>query len=151
MEIRIRQLKVRDRKRFSAMIEKVADKVGDNSFLNIISSALPSSSNQKKDNNEKDNVNQKKSNDESAITMGVKVLKMLLQTLEDETQAWFIDLLEEPQIQTAEEFQELPIDAEMQIIDQMVTAQESSSFFTIASRLYNKIEKLQKKFGGAKG
>ena len=136
-EIKIRVLKVADRKRLSAMIEKLVDVAGDDSLLNKISSAISSLKG-------KDEVEGKES-EESAIKVGIEILTTLLKTLESETHEWFSELISV----SKEEFLELPIDTELIIIDQIVKSKESSNFFTIASQLYSKIELLQNKFGGA--
>ena len=136
-EIKIRKLKVADRKRLSAMIEKLVEIAGDDSLLNKISSAISSSSKGKGEGEEKDS-------EDSAIKLGIELLTTLLKTLEEETHEWFSELINVGK----DEFLELPIDTELVIINQMVHAEESSSFFTIASQLYKKIELLQNKFGG---
>lgn len=140
--IQIRKLKVADRKRLSAMIEKLTERVGDDALLNTISSAV-TQRNAAKSNEETQNGDNLEN---SVIQIGIKIIKMCLQVLEDETHEWFADLLNV----TKEEFIDLPLDTEVIVIEQMVQAEEASSFFTIASRLYKKIETLQSRFAGAK-
>ena len=144
-EIKIRKLKVSDRKRLSALIKTLAETAKDESLLNVISSALsapPASSNYAE---AKDGKEEKK--EESIILVGIRMLQSLLSILEDETQQWFMDLIDVSE----EEFLSLPIDTEMLIIEQLVESEEAKSFFIIASRLYNKINVLQTKFTAKKG
>jgi hypothetical protein len=137
-EIQIRPLKVADRKRLSGIIKKFVETTGDTSFLDVISSAVSAAPGKPTD--------EKAASIDAAIQIGVKVIQSLLTTLEEETHTWFADLIGV----TYDEFLELPVDAELVIVEQLVQAQEASSFFTIASRLYNKIELLRGMFSGAK-
>lgn len=139
-KIKIRKLKVSDRKRLSALIKALAETAKDESLLNVISSAL-SASPVSGDNDKEEN------KEESIILVGIKMLQSLLSILEEETQAWFMNLIDV----TKEDFLNLPIDTEMIIIEQLVESAEAKSFFTIASRLYSKIELLQNKFTVTKG
>jgi hypothetical protein len=142
-EIKIRRLTVADRKRLSTLIDKLAETVGDNSLLNMISSTVTNNSQSSPENGEKNGENtSEEEKEENFIQIGVKILQALVQKLEEETHEWFSELIGVSQ----EEFLSLPFDTELKIIDQMVNAQESSSFFTIASGLYKKMQSLQDKF-----
>ena len=138
-EIKIRKLKISDRKRLSALISKLINNTGDDSITNIISSSVT-------DQKEKGEAEKSGKVSSGSIQLAIRVIKTLLVVLEKETQEWFADLVGVSE----EEFLELPCDTEMSILEQIVEAEEASSFFTIASRLYSKIEKFQNKFGGAK-
>lgn len=137
-EIKIRTLQVADRKRMSSMIEELADIAGHKSLLNKISSAISTTAEGKSGTDGKNG-------EESAIKLGIDLLTTLLKTMEEETHEWFSELIGVGK----EEFLELPIDTELIIIDQMISSEEASSFFTIASQLYKKILLLRNKFGGA--
>ena len=135
-ELKIRKLKISDRKRLSALISKLINKTGDDSIANIISSAVTETANKSDDSKQP----------MSHVQVGIKIMSTLLNVLEEETQDWFADLVGVKK----EEFLELPIDSEVQIIEQIINAEESSSFFTTASRVYKKINVLKNKFVGAK-
>lgn len=136
-EIKIRKLKVSDRKRLSKLVTKLADVMGDESLLNVISSAAPEA---------KAESGAAEGGEDNAVKIGIKVIRLLLETLEDETHAWFSDLIGVK----PEQFLDLPLDTELKILDQLVNASEASNFFTLASQLYKKTEKLRGKFNGAK-
>lgn len=139
-KITIRTLTVADRKRFSKLIEQLTERVGDDSVLNMISSAQSSPA------NGTDKGKAKNKSEDSLIKVGIKILQSLLGVLEDETHSWFAELIGV----SKEEFLNLPIDTEVVIIKQMVESRESTNFFTIASGLYKKIEGLRNRFTGAK-
>lgn len=124
-EIKIRELKRKDRKTVAAMIKKLADKVGTNGLLNIIVSD-PSST----------TTDTPVKKDDVFTRIGVELIKMLLDVLEDDVAAWFSDLIGK----SPEEFDEMPFDVEMIIIEQLMEAQEANSFFTRALRAYSKIK-----------
>lgn len=128
MTKKIRPLKVSDRKRLSGMIQKLTEVMGDESLLNAISSLNTTAVGGAGSEGEGSE------GDGAVANVGLKIIKMLLQTLEDETQEWFADLLGV----TPAEFLGLPFNTEMDVIEQIVQAEESSAFFTIASRLFKK-------------
>lgn len=133
-EIKIRSLTVNDRKRLSSLIQKLADKVGDRSMLNMISSQIKDSGAVGDSNTEKE---------DGYTQVGIKILLKIVEILETETHAWFADLIGV----TEEEFLKLPMDTEMIIIEQIVNAQEASSFFTKALQLFKRIKQFQNRQG----
>lgn len=141
-EIKIRLLTVADRKRLSSLIKRLTSTTGDDSFVTMISSAITARA-EAKDSKDKEIISGKTT---TAIQVGLKIIQLLLEFLEEETHTWFADLVNVEK----EEFLKLPIDTEMIILEQMVTSEESSNFFTIASRLYSKIGAFQERFSGAK-
>lgn len=141
IEVKIRRLKVSDRKRLSAMIKKLTKLADDDSLLKSISSAPTSSP------EDTEGKPPEESREQKMVKIGVRVLRSLLDTLEDETHAWFSDLLGV----TKEAFLELPMDTEMRVIEQIVEAEESNTFFTIALRLNKKISSFKSKFEPTKG
>ena len=142
-KIKIRKLTVADRKTLSNLIKNLADTVGDASLFNLISSAVTASPEAKENRSEK----AEETKEDSAIQIGIKVLQALLDTLENDTHTWFSELIGV----SKEDFLKLPIDTEAVIIEQIVESEEASSFFTIASRLYKKIDSLQNKFTATRG
>jgi hypothetical protein len=126
-EYKIRPLKRKDRKTVSAMIAKMADKLGNTGILNLISSATTTT---------KSADGEKKQNDNS-ISIGIEIIKLLITTLEDDVTAWFADLIGV----SIADFDELPIDIEIQIIEQLRKAPEVGVFFSGASRQFKEIPK----------
>ena len=135
-ELKIRKLTVKDRKTLSNLIKKVAETAeGNKQLLNLISSNVtPVNENQGSEENGE--------NQDSFISVGIGVIKLLLEVFEEETHKWFSDLLGV----TEDKFLELPLDTEAKVIQQIIEAQEASSFFTIASQLYKKIGQFRSKF-----
>jgi hypothetical protein len=131
--MQIRKLTVKDRKRLSFLIKKLTEVSGDKSLLTLISST-------------KANNNTESEDDNGTMLLGINLLRLLLDTLEVETQEWFSELIGV----TVDKFYELPIDTEAIIIKQIVEAEESNSFFTIVSELYSKIQTFQNKFSSKK-
>jgi hypothetical protein len=130
-EIKIRTLKRKDRKTVAAMLRKLADKIGSNGILNIISS-------EKKSDKADENAAADSADAGKVFAkIGIDLVKTALEFLEDDVAAWFADLVGK----TPEEFDEMPFDVEMVIIDQLVNAEEANSFFTRALQIYNKIRK----------
>ena len=138
-EIKIRPLTVKDRKKLSSLIQKLSEKVGGQSWMNLISSQVT----KMKENPENDGED---TGNEDYIQIGLKVLRNVLEILEEETQEWFSDLIGV----TIDEFLDLPIDTEIEIIDQIINAQEASSFFIKALQLFNRIKTYQNKQGKTK-
>lgn len=146
VKIEIRRLTIADRKLLSNLIKKLADTVGDTSLTNLISSAVTVSS-EAVDNQDKKEGSTEEKKEDNAIQIGIKILKELIDTLETETHAWFADLIGVSE----DAFLKLPLDTEAKIVDQIIESEEASSFFTIASRLYSKIDLLQSKFTATRG
>ena len=122
-DIKIRSLKVKDRIVLAEMVKKLADKLGDNNLLNFIS---PNESAVKSD----------KADNTNFTIIGLRVLKMLLETLGEDMREWFASLIDK----TPEEFDELPFDTEIKIIEQLTDSREANDFFTGALRLYKKMQ-----------
>lgn len=129
--ITIREIKVKDRKLISRLIEKTADKMKDNSLFEMITSTAKSKS---------------ENRTAEAVKVGAEIIKMLLDVVESDMTAWFADLAGV----TVDEFEDMPVDTELQIIDQIIQAEESERFFSIASQLSKKIKGFRSMFSGAK-
>jgi len=134
--IQIRPLTIQDRKKLSAMIQKLAAMVGDQSMLNLISSQIGKGK-------AADPAENEKSSAEVYTQVGLTILRKILEVLEEETHEWFSDLIGV----TKEDFLNLPIDTEVVIIQQIVDSAEASSFFTKALQLFNRIKQFQNKQG----
>lgn len=127
-DIKIRSLKVKDRAVLAEMVKKMVDKMGNNNLLNFI---IPDASTAK----------QGKADNSSFATIGLQILRMLLDALGDDMRKWFASLVEK----TPEEFDELPFDTEIIILEQLTEAKEANDFFTGALRLYKKMQGLAEK------
>jgi hypothetical protein len=129
--IKIRELKRRDRVVLAAMIRKMVDKIGDQKILNL----MVSDSSQEKTKEVND-----PPKDQFSI-IGIKIIKLLLETLEQDVSAWFADLLSV----TIEQLDDMPLDVELQVIDQIISAPEANRFFTSASQLFSKTRGLARR------
>ena len=127
-EIKIRPLKRKDRKVLAELIRKLADKTGSNELLKIMVSDSLSTKAEKGE--------EKK--DRDFIRLGIEIVKLMLEVIEDDVSKWFADLVGK----TPEEYDDLPFDVEMQIMEQLVDAEEVNRFFSSALRLSSKIKKL---------
>ena len=123
-EIKIRKLIRKDRRIVSSMILNLIDTVGDTGLLDIIKSDSPKKTASKIDNSE------------STVELGIKIIKLLLQTLETDTTEWFASLINVK----PEEFDEQPLDVEIQIIKQLKEAKEIHDFFSGASQQFSMIQ-----------
>lgn len=123
--VTIRKLVRKDRVTLAALIKKLADSIGSTQLLNMISA-------------DKAAATGSDSNDASVIAIGTQVLKLLIETLEDGVAEWFANLCGK----TIEEFNEMPFDTDLQIIEQLIISEEAKDFFTGASRLSSAIKGL---------
>lgn len=136
-EIKIRSLTVKDRKKLSTLIQKLSETAGDHSLLNMISSQIKKAQEPATES----------SGQEDYIQIGLKVLRNLLEILEEETHEWFADLIGVDIKADEEAFVRMPFDTEALIIEQIVDAAEVGSFFTKALQLFNRIKQYQNKQG----
>lgn len=122
----IRELKYSDRRKLSNMIKKLSVQLNDNSLLNLIQSS-PNKHEKETD-----------GNDDRLISIGVNLLNVLIQFLEEEITEWFADLIG---VEIEEFLKEAPFDIEIIIIDQLIKdGGQFKSFLSGASRLYNMIK-----------
>lgn len=131
MEITIRPLRRKDRKFLGEVIKKLVDKVGDKSLLEVIRGDMTTAP----QNSGAINIR-----DDRLISLGVKVIKLALDTLEEEIVTWFADLTGK----SVQEFDELPFNVEMVILEKLLEQPELSDFFTRASRSFRKIKSFAK-------
>lgn len=130
---KVRKCTVADRKKLSALIKKLAAKLGNDQFLNLINSSKKESDEGPQDNT-------------ALVSVGVMIFQLLIDVLEEETSALLADFIgAQP-----EDFLTLPLDTELVIIDEITSSEEFESFFTIASALYRKTQKFKNLFVGAK-
>jgi hypothetical protein len=125
-KMQIRQLKQKDRVTIAVMVRKLVDKLGDTGLLNLIV------------HDEKAKPTDEKARNDIFARTGINILKTALEIIEDDVLAWFCDLVGK----TKEEFGELPIDIEIQIMEQLAGASETNDFFSGALRLSKKMQGL---------
>jgi hypothetical protein len=137
-QIKIRKLKYSDFRRVKSMIEKLADKVDDKSIFNIISNTGAESSDGPKisDDERKTNI----------IRVFIEILKRMINGLHDDVVAWFADLIGV----TVAEYDEMPIDIDIIILEQLKNSPDVDNFFIGASHLFNGTQWLRGMFGSFK-
>jgi len=129
MDIKIRSLTIWDQRLLASMIKKVGEKAGNDQLLNIMVKGTA-------------NKNEEKASDDSTyITILIKVLDLLLSTLESDVTPWLANLLGV----SPEEYMRLPFDTDVKVIQQIIDAPEITSFFSGAWHLSKKIPGLIKK------
>ena len=136
--IKIRELKMKDRKALTAIFENLIDKVGDVGIIDLIKSDIIKTDAGKKKGKNKNGPPAKQENEKSIIEIGLKVMRLCFKTLENETMQWFSDLLGIEPV----DFLEMPLDTEIQIIKQIREAPEVASFFSGASQQFSEIKEL---------
>lgn len=135
-EVKIRGLKRRDRVAVAAMIRKLVDKIGSAELMNLIVSDTGA---------EKTDESATK-RDDTFKKIGVEVVKLLLQFLEEDVTEWFASLLNV----TVEQLNDMDFDIEIQVIEQLVAAEEANRFFTGALRLSRSMKQFAGKFSTPK-
>lgn len=133
MEIKIRTLTVNDRIKLTDMIKNMAENFGHEYLLNAIS-PNPATAPKETDSN-------------PATEYGIRIVRMLLETLQSDIHNWFANLIGK----SYEEFCNLPIDAEVEILKQISEAPEVERFFTSASRLSKNTKSFQALLKGTNG
>lgn len=135
-QLKIRPLKRKDRVEVAAMIRKLVDRIGSADLTNLIVSDSGAE--------RAEGATAKK--DETFKRIGVEVVKLLLQFVEEDVTAWFASLLNV----TVEELNEMDFDIEIQIIEQLVAREEANRFFTGALRLSKTMKQFAGKFSTPK-
>ena len=118
----------------TGLIKKATELMNDQALLNVISSAQNSTN------------NSGESTQANMMFVGIQIIKVLLDVLEDETHEWFAELVGVKK----EEFLDMPIDTEPKIINHIAKSDEVSNFFTLASQLHSQIQKYQALFARSK-
>jgi len=132
-KIKVRDLTVKDRIKLADLIISVVAKTGDESLLKMFVSSKEKGSGEGL-------------NKENYAAIGVRVFLSLLQNLEEETRAWFADLVG----LTVEEFYTLPFSTELVILDQITSKEDFDTFFNAASALFKKMSKFKNMLSEAK-
>lgn len=128
-EYKIRKLTRKDRKTFTGLIQKLSVCLKDEHLLNLIQTGISESKDSKSEENSAVKVWTK---------LGVEILNNILEVLDKDCAVWFSDLLGV----SVEEFDLLPLDIELDVIDQLMQCSEIESFFETALQLRNATQKL---------
>lgn len=126
MNTTIRELVYADRRKLSAMIRKLSERVGDDSLLNQVVSAPAK------------HESETKGDDSRLVKVGLNLFNQLIQFLEDDITEWFADLVD---VDVETYIKEAPFDIEIIIIDQLMDEKgKFRTFLSGASKLYKKIK-----------
>lgn len=128
---RIRPLTYGDFKRLKKMLGTYIEQSGDQAVRGIISAAQSSSAGKGEEN---------EGGDGKIIAAFVDAFKKLAAHLDDEVHEWFCGLIGV----TSEEYEALPFDMDVQILNQLKEAPEVGNFFTGVSLLSSGTAWLQK-------
>jgi hypothetical protein len=128
---KIRKLTRKDRKTFTSLIQKLALSLKNDEILDLIKHGVTSEKESKKDPGKEQDVR-------VWAKLGVELLNNILDTLDKECAEWFADLIGV----TQEEFDNLPMDIEIKIIDQLMSCEEIDNFFESALQLRSMISGL---------
>lgn len=126
-EIKIRPLIKADQRRISSMLLKLVDKIDDQSIRDIIgnASAAPTG-----DGGAELSEDERKAN---IIRVFMELFKKLMASLHDDAVAFLADLIGV----TPEQYEQLPIDIDIRILEQLKDQPEVENFFSGALRLYS--------------
>lgn len=134
--IKIRALTVADRDRLSDMIKKLVAELGSNEILRYMVSADPTEGQSQKS---EETTDENQSPDKKYALLVIEIIKKAIEVMGSDVREWFSDLIGV----TVEEFKTLPIDTEVEIIEQLVAAEESNRFFSRLLALSSKIKVLK--------
>ena len=126
---KLRKLRMRDRKKFGSLVIALQERTGKTNLTEMV----PASG---------EETTETEAVDRSAQLMETAfgLLSSMLTYLEEDLKEWFIDILEG--IETTEEYDDLPFDIEMYIIEELITKEEFTGFFVRGSQLFKKIKGL---------
>jgi hypothetical protein len=132
---KIRELQQSDRETVTEIIKGVVEQVGDESVVNLISGDVGAIV---KGLNKKDKQQNKQREEKRIVDLGIKILTLALNVLNEDLKKWFCDLLG----CDADSFAKMPLDIEIKIIHQIANAPEVGSFFSGASQQFKQISEL---------
>ena len=122
---KVRELTRKDRKKLSELIKLFAERSGNLKLTEM----LPGQKGKGKDTDKVVNTDQ-------VYELIKSVLQSLLDWVEAELTAWFMDLIG---VTSQEDYDKLPFDIEVHIIDQLIAQEGFNNFFSRASALYKTI------------
>lgn len=126
--IKIRKLCRKDRCTLTSLITKFVGKTGQHNLTNMVPSLDEAT---KKDNDQKE-----------MLTFTVQLLTDMVKHIDAEIAPWFADLIGV----SVEEFDDLPFDVEVDIIDQLISSTKFVAFFFKVSQVRKKIKDLVIRF-----
>jgi len=118
----IRKITRKDRKTLSKLIKAFADRSGDAKITEMVPSLNPDG--------------EKEAGKTEMYDLIKSVLEGLLEWVEEDVSKWFMDLIG---VESREEYDALPFDIEINIIDQLIAEKGFNNFFLRVSDLYKKI------------
>jgi len=121
----IRRLTRADRKTLSELIQAFVNRSGNSKLTEMIPAQKPETSESGGE-----------AQEEKTYEMIKAVLTGVMDWAEDELAAWFMDLIG---CTSRDEYDDLPFDIEVHIIDELIKQKGFSNFFLRASELYKKI------------
>jgi len=120
----VRELTRRDRKKLSELVRAFAERSGNVKLTEM----LPGRSDAKSEETETDT--------DQTYELIKSILQGLIEWVEEEVTEWFMDLVG---VTERDEYDRLPFDIEVHIIDELIAQQGFNNFFSRASELYKKI------------
>jgi hypothetical protein len=133
-EVKLRPLTRADRKLLTAMVKRLAEKVGSKGILDVFNADVVEEA--------KESTQETGALNPALIGLGVKLLSSLIEHFEIEMDQWFASLLD----CSIEELDTYQIGVDLEIINQLVESEEAEDFFSNALRLRNWTNELLKKF-----
>lgn len=126
----IRRVTRKDRKKASKLIEEFAEKSGNSKLTEMIPGI-------KKDSQSEGTEVSKEDQDQVNYELIKSVLKGLLEWVETDVTVWFMDLVG---AKTLEEYDNMPFDTEMYIVEELLRRKSFTGFFTRALGIYKKTQ-----------
>lgn len=129
--VKIRKLCRKDRKTLTGLITKFVDKTGQQNLISMIPSENGAKEEETEDKNPKE-----------MLLFTFQLLTDMVKHIDGEITPWFADLIGV----SADKFDELPFDVEVDIIDQLISSTKFVDFFFKVSQVRNKIKDLVLRF-----
>ena len=122
----VRRLKLKDRKKVSGLIKKFAERSGNEGLMQMVP-GTPKPESEEADGSPAEKIYELMRN----------VMGSLIDWVEEDVTAWFMELTG---IETREEWDDLPFDIEVYILEELYKQTGFNNFFSKALGLYNKIQ-----------
>lgn len=128
---KIRPLTRGDRVRVTAMMAKLADKIGGSGIIDVIKSGAASAAATSGGQSGSGPANR----NDQALNIGMKIIQLIVVHLESDIAEWFASLLGK----TVAELNAMPPDVDIEIIEQLKKSEAAKDFFSRALRMYSGI------------
>lgn len=129
---KVRALKLKDRKILSSLIKKFAEKSDNSKIMELVPSAGKPQENKTEENETEEN---EVLSPELYNTIK-SVLTSLIEWVDEDVSEWFMDLIG---VKSIEEYENLPMDIEIYIIEALCRQKGFKNFFLKASELFKKM------------